>query len=112
PATAVSPWEFRALTEVPTFPKVSRKEPSLWPGNLEDSSGSPRIPRRVSARRFFNIRNLGRKPSRDRLRFRGDPFESAIYQRLYADETTARHKLRQNWPKHAAGGQRDRRRRG
>jgi hypothetical protein len=75
PATGVSSWGFRVLTEVPTFPQVGGRESGLWSGILTDSPRRPRIPRRVSARRFFNIRNLDREPSRDWLRFRGDRFE-------------------------------------
>ena len=43
-----------------------------WRGILGGPCRGQRIPRRFSARRFFNIRNLDQEKSRDQLRFRRD----------------------------------------
>ena len=50
PATVVSRWGFRVLTEVPTFPEVSGQESGLWREILGDLRRRPRMPRRVSGR--------------------------------------------------------------
>jgi hypothetical protein len=51
--------DFRALTEVATFPEVSLQESGLWRGILGVLHRQPRIPRRVSGRRFFNYPKFG-----------------------------------------------------
>jgi glyoxylase-like metal-dependent hydrolase (beta-lactamase superfamily II) len=50
PATGVSRREFRALTEVPTFPEVGGQESGLWGGNSGVSRRRRRNSERVSAR--------------------------------------------------------------
>jgi hypothetical protein len=50
PATAVSPYGFRVLKEVPTFREVSHQESGLWRGVSGKSRRRPRTPRRISPR--------------------------------------------------------------
>jgi hypothetical protein len=68
-----------AVCKEATFPEFSGQESGLW----REISGfwrrRPQIGRRVSARRFFNNRNLDMEALRDRLRFRGDRFETGFH---------------------------------
>jgi hypothetical protein len=77
PATRVSCLPFPVFGGVSTFPRVSGEGPGLWRRISDVSHQRPRISAPVSARRIFNIRNLGPGTSRDRLRFRRDRFDIA-----------------------------------
>ena len=72
-SSGASLWRCFALSrKCRPFRGLERKDPVSRPGILEGSCGRPRISRRVSARRFFNIRIWERERSGLSLEGAGD----------------------------------------
>jgi hypothetical protein len=78
PATGVSSQGFPALGEVSTFREVSVQEPDLCRQISDTQHRRPRFPGVSLCPMNFEYPKTGRGACRDRLRFRGDQFESAI----------------------------------